>query len=396
MYAHPHIPRRISGEMSDGGYNYPSQGSYRPPSSSSCPQTTSYDRYHPDAPPYVQPYMERPRTSYREGGGSPVRDRYQQNARYSPYPSAHIGHRREYHGAHGAYAHPPGDYEYTPPTHSLHSRSSDSSLRRAHDPHERLTLPPISALAPNLPSPRGAFTLPPLITPSASGPRGHAGGSDVPYLGRMRLNSADDSEDIPRPSEAYLQQRRSSSAPPVPLAPGRYQALGRGGEAPQGSYGDGRPSWSFGCSDRGSAGYDRTARADAHRPDTFAWSSVRGGPSTSPPPSASNSTHGELSTNEHSPVSPRTPYGWESSRMPPASSAASGRGLNHSGIMRNPSRAASRSPDITIPREYEDRDTSPVEAPRRSRSPSHSRKSSGHTSSDMEPVQAPRAPLRPW
>lgn len=399
VYAHPHIPRRISGEMSDSGYSYPSQGSYRPASSSSCPQTASYDRYHQETPPYPHPYADRPRTSYREGGGggSPVRDRYPQHARYSPYPSSHIGSRRDYHGAHGGYAPPPGDYDYPPPSHSLHARSSDSSLRRAHDPHERLTLPPISALAPNLPSPRGAFTLPPLITPSTSGPRGNTGGSDVPYLGRMRLNSADDSEDVPRPSEAYLQQRRSSSAPPVPLAPGRYQALSRAGEAPQGPYGDGRPSWSFGSSDRGSAGYDRTARVDAHRPDTFAWSSVRGGPSTSPPPSASNSTHGELSTNEHSPVSPRTPYSWETSRMPPPSSAALSRNLNHSGVMRNSSpRAASRSPDITVPRDYEDGDPSPVEAPRRSYSPSHSRKSSGHASSDMEPVQSVRAPLRPW
>lgn len=390
MYAQPHVPRRISGEISDAGYGYPPSGSYRPASSPSCPQPSSYDRYHQEAPPYPHAYPERPRTSYREGGGSPIRDRHPQHSRYSPYPSAHPAPRRDYNESRGTYSRA-GEYEFSTQGQTLHTRLSDSNLRRPHDPHERLTLPPISALAPNLPSPRGAFTLPPLIAPSVTASRGSAGGSDVPFLGRMRLNSADDSEDIPRPSEAYLQQRRSSSAPPLHLAPSRYQAPMRSEDYPRDSH-DTRPSWSFRSSDRGSAEYDRTSRPDTHRSDTFAWSSVRGGPATSPPPSASNSTHGELSTNEHSPVSPRTPYGWES--RAPGPSAAGGVTSRLSAQYDSSPRDPSRSPEIA-PRDSDEGRRSPVEAPRH-HSPSHSRKSSGHLSADMEPAQATRAPLRPW
>ncbi|KAG8690611.1 hypothetical protein FRC11_010400 [Ceratobasidium sp. 423] len=395
MYAQPHVPRRISGEISDVGYGYSGHGSYRPASSPSCPPS-AYDRYHQEAPHYPQAYSERPKSSYKEGGGSPIRDRHTQHSRYSPYPSAHPPPRRDYAGSHGGYSSRAGEYDYPPHSHTLHSRSSDSNLRRPHDPHERLTLPPISALAPNLPSPRGAFTLPPLVAPSGSAPRTGAAGPDIPVLGRMRMNSADDSDDIPRPPpEAYFQQRRSSSAPPLHLAPSRYQLPVRSEDSPRDSH-DTRPSWSFRSSDRGSAEYDRGSRPDTHRSDNFAWSSVRGGPATSPPPSASNSTHGDLSTNEHSPVSPRTPYGsgWESRMNGQPAAGASIR--RFSGQYDSPSRDPSRSPEI-VPRDSEEGRRSPLDAVGRSRSPtSHSRKSSGHASAEMVPAPVARAPLRPW
>ncbi|CCO28941.1 Transcriptional repressor XBP1 AltName: Full=XhoI site-binding protein 1 [Rhizoctonia solani AG-1 IB] len=263
-------------------------------------------------------------------------------------------------------------------------------------PYERLTLPPISALAPNLPSPRGAFTLPPLVAPSVGAPRAGTSGSDIPVLGRMRMNSADDSDDVPRPPpEAYFQQRRSSSAPPLHLAPSRYQPPVRSEDNRRDSH-DTRPSWSFRSSDRGSGEYDRRSRPDTHRSDNFAWSSVRGGPATSPPPSASNSTHGELSTNEHSPVSPRTPYGsaWESRINGHHVSGASVR--RFSGQYERPSRDPSRSPEI-FPRDSDDGRRSPLDMIDRDRSPiSHSRKSSGHASVKMDSVPVARAPLRPW
>ncbi|KAG8694009.1 hypothetical protein FRC08_008760 [Ceratobasidium sp. 394] len=392
MYAHPQVPRRISGEMSDVAYGYPAHENYRPASSPSYPQQGSYDRYHQDGPSYHHHYGEHPRTSHREAGsGSPVRDRHAHRSRYSPYPSAS---RRDYAGAQGGYRHPPGEYEYPSSGHALHSRSSDSNLRHAHDPHERLTLPPISALAPNLPSPRGAFTLPPLVAPATSASRSSANGSDVPILGRMRLNSADDTEDIPRPSEAYLQQRRSSSAPPLHLAPNRYPLPPRSGDRLDDTRAGVRPLWSFGSSDRGTGLYERDSHPETRRSDTFAWSSVRGGPSTSPPPSTSNSTHGALSTNEHSPISPRTPYGWESSRVAPPS--VSGRSVDHPVIQRGSPRERSRSPEISVAQDYEDDHRSALEASRRSNSPSHSRKSSGHGSNQTETMQAARAPLRPW
>ncbi|KAG8789985.1 hypothetical protein FRC12_013040 [Ceratobasidium sp. 428] len=391
MYAHPQVPRRISGEISDAAYGYPMRENYRPASSPSYPQQASYDRYHQEGPAYHNNYGERPRTSHREaGGGSPVRDRHH-HSRYSPYPSAS---RREYAGGQGGYGPSSGEYEHRSSAHALQSRSSDSNLRRAHDPHERLTLPPISALAPNLPSPRGAFTLPPLVPPAANTSRSGAAGSDVPYLGRMRLNSADDTEDIPRPSEAYLQQRRSSSAPPLHLAPNRYPVPPRSGDRLDDARGEIRPSWSFGSSDRSSAAYERDSHPDTRRSDTFAWSSVRGGPSTSPPPSTSNSTHGALSTNEHSPISPRTPYGWESSRAAPPS--LSGRSADHPRIQRGSPREHSRSPEISVAQDYEEDHRSTLEASRRSHSPGHSRKSSGHASNQAETVQTARAPLRPW
>ncbi|CUA70487.1 hypothetical protein RSOLAG22IIIB_08900 [Rhizoctonia solani] len=394
MYAQPHIPRRISGETSDVGYGYSGHGTYRPASSPSCPPS-AYDRYHQEAPHYPQSYPERPKSSYKEGSGSPIRDRHPQHSRYSPYPSVHPP-RRDYAGSRDAYVSRASEYDYSPHSHTLHSRSSDSNLRRPHDPHERLTLPPISALAPNLPSPRGAFTLPPLVTPSGSTPRTGAVGSDIPVLGRMRMNSADDSDDIPRPPpEAYFQQRRSSSAPPLHLAPSRYQLPVRSEDSPRDSH-DTRPSWSFRSSDRGSAEYDRGSRPDTHRSDTFAWSSVRGGPATSPPPSASNSTHGDLSTNEHSPVSPRTPYGsgWESRMNGQPATGASIR--RFSGQYDGPSRDPSRSPEI-VPRDSEEGRRSPLDTISRDRSPtSHSRKSSGHASAEMEPAPPVRAPLRPW
>lgn len=386
MYAQPHLPRRISGEISDAGYSYSTHAGYRPASSPSGPPPSSYDRYHQEAPSYPHAYPERPKSAYKEGGGSPIRDRHSQHSRYSPYPSAHPVPRRDYAGPRGAYGSQAGEYEYPPQAQTLHTRSSDSNLRRPHDPHERLTLPPISALAPNLPSPRGAFTLPPLIAPSVNASRGSAGPSDVPFLGRMRLNSADDSEDAPRPSEAYLQQRRSSSAPPLHLAPSRYQPPVRSEDYPRDSH-DARPSWAFRSSGRDSAEYDRGSRPDAQRSDHFACSSIRGGPATSPPPSASNSTHGDHSTNEHSPVSPRTPYGpgWES-RMsgPPVAGGAIHR---LGGRYDSRSREPSRSPEIA-PRDSDEG----LEA---ARSPGHSRKSSGHIS-DVEPAQVARAPLRPW
>ncbi|CAE7184667.1 unnamed protein product [Rhizoctonia solani] len=183
MYAPPHVPRRISGEISDAGYGYSGHGSYRPASSPSCPPS-AYDRYHQEAPHYHQAYPERPKSSYKEGGGSPIRDRHAQHSRYSPYPSAHPPPRRDYAGSRDTYGSRAGEYDYPPHSHTLHNRSSDSNLRRAHDPHERLTLPPISALAPNLPSPRGAFTLPPLVAPSGGAPRTSAGGSDIPAASR--------------------------------------------------------------------------------------------------------------------------------------------------------------------------------------------------------------------
>ncbi|KAJ1307546.1 hypothetical protein OPQ81_001643 [Rhizoctonia solani] len=375
-------------------YGYSGHGSYRAEPSPSCPPS-AYDRYHQEAPHYPQSYAERPKSSYKEGG-SPVRDRHAQHSRYSPYPSAHPPPRRDYAGSRGAYGSQAGEYDYPSHSHILHSRSSDSNLRRPHDPHERLTLPPISALAPNLPSPRGAFTLPPLVAPSASTPRAGATGSDIPVLGRMRMNSADDSDDIPRPPpEAYFQQRRSSSAPPLHLAPSRYQLPVRSEDSPRDSH-DTRPSWSFRSSDRGSAEYDRGSRPDTYRSDTFAWSSVRGGPATSPPPSTSNSTHGDLSTNEHSPVSPRTPYGsgWESRMNGQPASGASIR--RFSGQYDGPSRDPSRSPEI-VPRDSEEGRRSPLDAVTHRGSPkSHSRKSSGHTSAEMEPAPVARAPLRPW
>ncbi|QRV89763.1 transcriptional repressor XBP1 [Ceratobasidium sp. AG-Ba] len=392
MYAHPQVPRRISGEISDSAYGYPVHENYRPASSPSYPQQAaydrSYDRYHQDAPSYHHGYGDRPRTGQREAGsGSPVRDRHSHHARYSPYPSAS---RREYTSSYGTYG-PPSEYEYPPSTQGLHSRSSDSNLRRV-DPHERLTLPPISALAPNLPSPRGAFTLPPLVTPTMSSSRSDVNSSGVPYLGRMRLNSADDNEDIPRPSEAYLQQRRSSSAPPLHLAPSRYPPPPRSGDRLDGART--RPSWSFGSSDKSSTPYDRDPRPDTRRSDTFAWSSVRGGPSTSPPPSASNSTHGAMSTNEHSPISPRTPYGWESSRAAPPALAS--RGGDHPAIRHGSPRERSVSPEITVAQEYDEDRHSTLEVSRRESSPTHSRKSSGHGSNETETIQASRAPLRPW
>ncbi|KAG9101057.1 hypothetical protein FS749_010694 [Ceratobasidium sp. UAMH 11750] len=392
MYAHPQVPGRISGEISDVAYGYPAHENYRPASSPSYPHQGSYDRYHQDGPSYHHHYSEHPRTSHREaGGGSPVRDRHAHRSRYSPYPSAS---RRDYAGAQGGYRHPPGEYEYPSSGHALHSRSSDSNLRHAHDPHERLTLPPISALAPNLPSPRSAFTLPPLVAPATSASRGSANGSDVPILGRMRLNSADDTEDIPRPSEAYLQQRRSSSAPPLHLAPNRYPLPPRSGDRLDDTRAGVRPLWSFGSSDRGTGLYERDSHPETRRSDTFAWSSVRGGPSTSPPPSTSNSTHGALSTNEHSPISPRTPYGWESSRVAPPS--VSGRSVDHPVIQRGSPRERSRSPEISVAQDYEEDHRSALEASRRSGSPSHSRKSSGHGSNQTETMQGARAPLRPW
>ncbi|QRW17947.1 transport protein [Rhizoctonia solani] len=311
----PNPPRSLAYHPEPQWYGYPSHGNYRPASSPSCPPST-YDRYHQEAPHYPHVYSERPKSSYKEGGGSPIRDRHAQHSRYSPYPSAHPPPRRDYAGSREAYGSrsQAAEYEYLPSNHTLQSRSSDSNLRRAHDPHERLTLPPISALAPNLPSPRGAFTLPPLVAPSVSTTRA-SGSSDIPVLGRMRMSSTDDSDDAPRPPpEAYFQQRRSSSAPPLHLGPSRYQPPGL------------------------------TTRQ--HRSDNFAWSSVRGGPATSPPPSASNSTHGDLSTNEHSPVSPRTPYGsaWESRiNGHPVSGTSSRRFSEHYG---GPSRDPSRSPEI--------------------------------------------------
>ncbi|KAF8754115.1 hypothetical protein RHS01_06168 [Rhizoctonia solani] len=169
VYAQPQVPRRISGEISDVGYGYPSHGNYRPASSPSCPPST-YDRYHQEAPHYPHVYSERPKSSYKEGGGSPIRDRHAQHSRYSPYLLRLI--------------------------HLLGVIMPD--LARHMDPgHKQLNMN-IYPLAPNLPSPRGAFTLPPLVAPSVSTTRA-SGSSDIPVLGRMRMSSTDDSDDAPRP-----------------------------------------------------------------------------------------------------------------------------------------------------------------------------------------------------
>jgi hypothetical protein len=221
-------------DLADHSWNgHPGYGTYAfPPDGLAVSDPRDY-RFGPSSQPFDQPsqypsesYSHHPRTQ-ASSGSSVVRDRSSSRHRYSPYQGAAQGRELIDGSPHSVPPVPPLPQDVQQTNNALQLQRSPSSSGNRRDTGG-YNLPPISTMGfESNRNTTAAYSLPP-ISSLRDGTQPSMDASSV--LQRLRVNEGPFPEGS-RPSDQYLQTRRSSSEPALPLDPLLPQASqsGRGG-----------------------------------------------------------------------------------------------------------------------------------------------------------------------